>query len=248
MRWIPILMLLLSLPGLGQESIRFKPGDTTGQVKGALRGDQIKEYRFQAQAGQTFRLQTRSDRPQWLLLSLSSPGSETADVFTNYVSGEMSGEGVLPSDGEYILRYLIRRPEARRGGQVSYDSTLEILPLGEGAFSSKDLWKGKGTYRVGTFPPTPIQGVHLELQQDGEFRLGVDLSGDGFIVEGTYRRLGGGVSLAIERGFDDARLMGEAVILLDSSGKPLKMHGHFFFPRQKTVHVLSFPDHISAYR
>lgn len=232
------LFLLLVLPALADapaERLTFAPGATSGRVQGILTGYAIKDYVFTARAGQKMTLEVDSKRPNWLVVQLRSPGSADADVFSNFINGEMKGEAVLPSDGDYRLRLGIRRPEAARGGQVDYLATLTIE-----ADQSTRL-EGSGSYLSSEAPAFPVGSVNLALRPDGNCEIGVDLPGDGFTVIGTWVAVGErAASLKLTGGFANTGLRGQGVVLFDESHRPTQLFLGFEATGQNTHHSLTF--------
>jgi len=119
------------------EPVHFKPGTTSTIVRGTLKGWDMKEYALRANKGQTARLEVRSKRINWLIVRFypaDKPDGDN-DVFNSDNSNAFTWQGPLPENGEYVIRFFIRRAEARRGGSVNYSARLEISPAGHPAQS-----------------------------------------------------------------------------------------------------------------
>ncbi|MGE0495648.1 MAG: hypothetical protein AB7S38_40965 [Vulcanimicrobiota bacterium] len=232
------LLILLVLPGLADtpaERLTFAAGASSGQVKGTLNGYEVKDYIFTARAGQKMRLEVDSKRPNWLVVQVRSPGNADADVFSNFISGDMQGEAVLPSDGDYRLRLGIRRPEAARGGRVDYLATLAIEA------EQSTLLEGSGSYLSSEAPAFPVGSVNLALRPDGHCEIGVNLPGDGFHVSGTWVAVGDrAASLKLTGGFANTGLRGQGVVLFDESHRPTQVFLGFEATGQNTHHSLTF--------
>ncbi len=89
-------------------------------TQGLLRGWEAHDEVFSGHAGQTVHIKTQSKRPNWLVVLLTPVSGEGAALFSSDSAGDLSGDVTLPRDGAYRLRAIIRRPEARRGGEVDF--------------------------------------------------------------------------------------------------------------------------------
>jgi len=111
---------------------------------------------------------------------------------------------------------------------------------------AQEMWSGEGRYQVDTRPATSITSLEVEMRPGGDFKIGVNLPGDGFYMEGTYEKVGGGAVLQVNKVFDRAVANGRALLLNDASDKPAHLQGYFNLPDQQTVHIFSFPADPSA--
>lgn len=231
-------MICLALPALSQELIRFKPGESATTVSGEIGGWELKHYIFRAAGGQKIRLRLESERPSWLVVQIYSPKSDSADVFNNFVTGDLSCEETLPTDGEYLLKIGIRRPQARRGHRLSYRAHVEIPPLEKPALKMEE---GDGVYFVGGRPAIKARSVGVLLEPNGSAQVAVDLNGDGFTVTGRWESdAGDAVKLTLDGGFGNTGLSGHGLLVRDASGNLARAYLYFYVPSQKTHHSFSF--------
>ena len=107
---------------------------------------------------------------------------------------------------------------------------------------SAEEWSGKGQYQVDKNPETVIKSLDLDMNPVGRFKLGIDLSGDGFYIEGSYQTVQGGAVLTVDRAFDTGKVNGRALLLDGADGKPAHIQGFFNYPEQNTFHHFYFPQ------
>lgn len=95
-------------------TVRFARGSYGTTVKGTVRGYAYHDYILGVSAGQTIDLKlTANGSPS--VFTVFRPNEDNLDGAAETV--EFSGE--LPSTGNYIIRVLMMRSEARRKGAVS---------------------------------------------------------------------------------------------------------------------------------
>jgi hypothetical protein len=238
--WTLLGLTLLASPSVMAEPqrVEFKTGATSARVSGLIKGYQLKEYRFRAQKGQQLELSVESKRANWLVIGVLTEGSDSANVYSNFIDGTTEFKGELPKDGDYILRLGINRAEARREGVVDYAATIKILPVKSA--KSADLI-GSGRYHVSGNEPVRFQSMKLDLSPNGQFHLGVSLRGDGFSLDGTWHKgPDGAIAVDIKRFAGIGDVNGSGLIVLDKAGRPSHFNLYFFYPEQKTLHALSF--------
>ncbi len=105
-----------------QETVQFAKGATSVAIKGQIKGSATVDYRVRAGAGQTLSVMLRRTNPQ-NYFNVNPPGSDVA----MYVG--QSGEdftGMLPTDGDYVVRVYLMRPAARRNESSDYTLTIAI--------------------------------------------------------------------------------------------------------------------------
>ena len=107
--------------GIRQEKVQFAKGASSVVLKGQLKGDAMVDYLVRAGAGQTLavKLQETNAQNYFNVLPPASTGSamfvgDNGDDFT----------GVLPADGDYVVRVYLMRPAARRGESSNYTLTV----------------------------------------------------------------------------------------------------------------------------
>ena len=123
-----ILVVVQSItgPALGdasirQEKLQFAKGASSTVIKGQLKGDAMVDYVVRAAAGQTLSVKLQKTNAQ-NYFNVMPPGSTGSAMFVGD-SGE-NYTGVLPADGDYIVRVYLMRPAARRGEISSYTLTV----------------------------------------------------------------------------------------------------------------------------
>ena len=98
------------------------------RVEGMLVGKERRAYSFDAQKGQRVVLTLSSDRSSWIGMDLvatpvfASAHRDVASptVYTNFIDGSTTWEGVVPADGSYTLRLGLLNAQARKVGRVDY--------------------------------------------------------------------------------------------------------------------------------
>jgi hypothetical protein len=104
-----------------QERVQFAKGATSAVIKGQLKGDVTVDYLVRAAAGQTLSVNLQKTNAQ-NYFNVMPPGSTGSAMFVGD-SGE-NYSGVLPADGDYIVRVYLMRPAARRGESSNYALTI----------------------------------------------------------------------------------------------------------------------------
>jgi hypothetical protein len=107
--------------GIRQEKVQFARGASTAVITGQIEGDTTVDYVVHAAAGQTLSVKLRKSNSQ-NYFNVMPPGSTGSAMFvgdsgTNY-------SGVLPTDGDYVVRVYLMRPAARRGESSNYTLTV----------------------------------------------------------------------------------------------------------------------------
>lgn len=100
------------------QRISFAPGATSATVNGWVQGYETRDYLLKAQAGQKMTVNLRSNS-SFMEAVVFSPQGETLSVGTNWT-------GTLPSSGDYKVRVLLVRAEARRNGTGDFRLTIGI--------------------------------------------------------------------------------------------------------------------------
>ena len=100
------------------QRISFAPGATSATVNGSVQGYETRDYVLRAQAGQQMTVNLRSNS-SFMQAVVFSPQGETLFVGTNWT-------GTLPSTGDYKVRVLLVRAEARRNGAGGFQATVGI--------------------------------------------------------------------------------------------------------------------------
>jgi hypothetical protein len=107
--------------GIRQEKVQFAKGASSAVIKGQLKGDETVDYIVRAAAGQTLSVKLQKTNVQ-NYFNVLPPGSTGSAMFVGD-SGE-NYSGVLPTDGNYVVRVYLMRPAARRGESSNYTLTI----------------------------------------------------------------------------------------------------------------------------
>jgi hypothetical protein len=127
--------------GIQQERVRFAEGASSAVVRGQLKGDAMIDYVVHAAAGQTLSVKLQKTNVQ-NYFNVMSPGSSGSAMFVGDTGENYSG--VLPTDGDYIVRVYLMRPAARRGESSTFTLTIGASgkPLAPTAASEDALVPG----------------------------------------------------------------------------------------------------------
>ncbi len=131
---------------IATKQIVLKNGPAT--IKGSVNGDEIIDYRFDAQAGQTLKagLKTTNGANNFNVLR---EGNDAA-IFIGNVDGA-SFEGMLQETGAYLIRVYLMRSAARRAEKADFTLTAELLSapgqiasipnFADGLTGGPDVWE-----------------------------------------------------------------------------------------------------------
>jgi hypothetical protein len=117
----PVMGTAVADAGIRQEKVQFAKGASSAVIKGQLKGDAMVDYLVRAAAGQTLSVKLQKTNAQ-NYFNVMPPGSTGSAMFVGD-SGE-NYSGVLPTDGDYIVRVYLMRPAARRGESSNYTLTI----------------------------------------------------------------------------------------------------------------------------
>lgn len=225
--------------------------DNVGAASGLLSGAEGIDYTFQGTAGQKLCIALFTDNPGGTIVNVFSPNSRDgeADVFSNYVTSDLAGEATLPVTGTYTLRLGLRKPDRDNAVRVNYTFTIAMIggqssgsasaPQNASDANALHL-SGYGTYMVSGNPVQPVESLDLTLNKDGSAKVGVNLQGDGFFVNGKWAQVGShGVLLGLNE-FAETRASGTGSISYGENHHPTKIFLSFEVPGQKTNHSLTF--------
>jgi hypothetical protein len=109
--------------GIRHEAVQFAKGGSSAVIKGQLKGDDMVDYTVRAAAGQTLTVDIQKSNAQ-NYFNVLSPESAGSAMFVGDTGGNFSG--MLPSDGDYVVRVYLMRPAARRGESSSYTLTIGV--------------------------------------------------------------------------------------------------------------------------
>jgi hypothetical protein len=107
--------------GIRQEKVQFAKGAASAVINGQIKGDTTVDYVVRAAAGQTLSVKLQKSNPQ-NYFNVMPPGSTGSAMFVGDSGEDYSG--VLPTDGDYVVRVYLMRPAARRGESSKYTLTV----------------------------------------------------------------------------------------------------------------------------
>jgi hypothetical protein len=105
------------------ERVQFVKGASSSSIKGRIQGDAMVDYQVRAGAGQTIAVTLKPSNPQ-NYFNVLPPGSGGEAMFVGSMGGDYSG--VLPTDGDYLIRVYLMRPAARRGESSDYSLSVGV--------------------------------------------------------------------------------------------------------------------------
>ncbi len=114
---------LVADTSIRQEKVQFAKGASSAVIKGQLKGDATVDYVVRAAAGQTLSVKLQETNPQ-NYFNVMPPDSTGSAMFVGDTGEDYSG--VLPADGDYVVRVYLMRPAARRGETSNYTLTLSV--------------------------------------------------------------------------------------------------------------------------
>ena len=170
--------------GIRQEKVQFAKGASSAVIKGQLKGDAMVDYVVRAAAGQTLSVELQKTNAQ-NYFNVMPPGSTGSAMFVGD-SGE-NYSGVLPTDGDYIVRVYLMRPAARRGESSNYTLTIgasgkALAPIA----ASKDALVPGTSYHasakvkcVPAFETTPRECDAFVIRRGFDGTATIDIPGSG---------------------------------------------------------------------
>jgi hypothetical protein len=109
--------------GIRQEKVQFARGASSAAIKGQIKGDATVDYVVRAAAGQTLSVKLQETNPQ-NYFNVMPPDSKGSAMFVGDTGEDYSG--VLPADGDYVVRVYLMRAAARRGESSNYTVTIGV--------------------------------------------------------------------------------------------------------------------------
>ena len=109
--------------GPRQEKVQFAQGASSVVIRDQLTGDADVDYVVRAAAGQTLGVKLQETNPQHYF-NVLPPGSRSSAMFVGDTGEDYSG--MLPTDGDYVVRVYLMRPAARRGESSDYTLTIGV--------------------------------------------------------------------------------------------------------------------------
>lgn len=105
-----------------KQRVRFVRGSSSASVSGTIRGYDYRDYIVGARAGQTISAKL-SAKGVFPVLTIFLPNGDNLEGATQM--DEFTGE--LPTDGDYVVRVLMMRAQARRKNSVaSYSLKISV--------------------------------------------------------------------------------------------------------------------------
>lgn len=158
-----VLLFLIAAPPLASaedaiesKTLHFAKGASSATVKGALKGDEIIDYKLPAKAGQTMKVSLKTGNTA-NYFNVLPPGSKDVAIFIGSTSGN-AWTGTLETDGEYTIRVYLMRSAARRRESAHYTLTVAVTgsraaipPLGTPPASDAKV-KGTAYHATGRVP------------------------------------------------------------------------------------------------
>jgi hypothetical protein len=139
-----LLFIVAAISAFSQPTpLSLSPSAAPTVLAGTIKGDQSKDYVFQAKKGQRIELNATSARANWLITRVYVKGGTGEDLLNNYITGSLKMAADIPADGEYQVYVGIRRPEARRGGSLSFKLSVQLTGP-KSASSAPAEWVQKG--------------------------------------------------------------------------------------------------------
>ena len=141
-------------PAIRQETVRFAAGASAVTINDRIAGDAMVDYTIRAAAGQTLNVQMQESNPQ-NYFNVMPPGSTGSAMFVGDTGDDYAG--VLPGDGDYVIRVYLMRPAARRGESSNYTLTVGVsgAPLAPIAASTDALLPGTSYHASATIDCVP---------------------------------------------------------------------------------------------
>jgi hypothetical protein len=180
----PVMDTAVADAGIRQEKVQFAKGASSAVIKGQLKGDAMVDYLVRAAAGQTLSVKLQKTNAQ-NYFNVMPPGSTGSAMFVGD-SGE-NYSGVLPTDGDYIVRVYLMRPAARRGESSNYTLTIgasgkALAPIA----ASKDALVPGTSYHasakvkcVPAFETTPRECDAFVIRRGFDGTATIDIPGSG---------------------------------------------------------------------
>ncbi len=107
------------------ERVKFAKGASSAKIEGTMKGGADVDYVVRAAAGQTLdvKLDAKNAQNNFLVLP---PASNGAAMYSSRDTGVQLWKGMLPTDGDYVIRVFLDRPAARRNESSRYTLTVGV--------------------------------------------------------------------------------------------------------------------------
>jgi hypothetical protein len=105
------------------ERVKFAKGATSAVIEGQVKGSEDVDYLIRAGAGQTITVSLKvSNRANYF--NVLPPGSKDVAMYAGQTGEDF--KGVLPTDGDYTIRFYLVRAAARRNESSRYTLTVSV--------------------------------------------------------------------------------------------------------------------------
>lgn len=137
-----------------REVVQFARGASEATIKGSLQGGQDVDYVVRASAGQTLTVTLQKTNGS-NYFNVLPPGSNDVAMFVGQDGSNF--KGLLPDDGDYVVRVYLMRNAARRNEKSDYTLTVGVTgkALAPVAASRDALVPGTRFHASGTITCTP---------------------------------------------------------------------------------------------
>ncbi len=112
-------------PDRRTERVYFAKGATSTVIKGQIKGYHYIDYQVRAGAGQTLSVEMQTGNGA-NYFNILPPGSSDVAMFVGSMSIGNRFSGVLPTDGDYVIRVYQMRNAARRNESARFTLTLDV--------------------------------------------------------------------------------------------------------------------------
>lgn len=120
-RFFAILTVLFTMAFTSYAPATFAQGKTNAHA-GSISGTEVRDYPFDAKAGQKMRFTLSGDENVYLLIWQTG---EAAGLLTTDIRDWM---GTIPEDGHYIARVYLFKPAAEAGKTGRYRLSIKRYP------------------------------------------------------------------------------------------------------------------------
>ena len=165
-----------------QEKVQFAKGASSAVIKGHLKGDAYVDYVVGGAAGQTLSVILEETNPQ-NYFNVLPPESKGSAMFVGDTGEDYTG--LLPSDGDYVVRVYLMRPAARRGESSYYTLTIGVtgkpltpLPAAQDALVSGTSYHATAKIKCVSAYETATQDCDASvIRRDHDGTATVDIAG-----------------------------------------------------------------------
>lgn len=153
----------------GIERINFKPGTSSGAVKGSVKGYDRKDYVVNARKGQEMTVNLKSSST-FVYFNISDAKDGFALETDPRPLDVTTWKGALPQDGDYFIRVYLVRAEARRNGTA--DFTLDVAIEGKPDKDREEVVLDKPFFYM---CPEPMEVVATFREDQGKRKAEIEI-------------------------------------------------------------------------